>query len=218
MLDNSFNKIIELIEQRKNNAYIKINEELILMYLDIGKFLYDLQSESSYGDKITTKAANFMKENYPNIKGFTKRNIERMIQFYKTYKDDEIATPLVTQLSWSNNLLILSGSKSKEERHFYLKLACKNKYSKRELDRQISSSYYERYLLSDGNQIPTKKKTIDEDDYPDTRILDTYSLEFLNFPENFCENDLRNSILTNLKEFILEIGKDFTFVGNEYRI
>ena len=66
-----------------------------------------------------------MKHNYPNIKGFTKRNIERMIQLYKTYKDDEIATPLVTQLSWTNNLLILSGSKTREERHFILNFQLK---------------------------------------------------------------------------------------------
>jgi len=218
MLDEKFSRIIELIEQRKNNAYLKINEELILMYLDVGKFLYDLQQNSKYGDKITTKAAEFMKNNYPNIRGFTKRNIERMVQFYKTYKDDEIATPLVTQLSWTNNLLILSGSKEKEERHFYLQLAIKNRYSKRELDRQISSSYYERYLLSYGKQLPSITKTIDEDDYPNSRILDTYSLEFLNLPEHFSENDFRNSIINNLKDFVLEIGKDFTFIGDEYRI
>ena len=130
VVEENFDMLIKLIEQRKNNAFLKINEELILMYLDVGKFLYDLQQNSKYGDKITTKAAEFMKNNHPNIKGFTKRNIERMVQFYKTYKDDEIATPLVTQLSWTNNLLILSGSKVKEERHFYLQLAIKNKYSK----------------------------------------------------------------------------------------
>lgn len=218
MIEVNFNRIIELIEQRKNNAYMKINEELILMYLDVGNFLYDLQQKSKYGDKITTKAAEYMKNNHPNIRGFTKRNIERMIQFYKTYKDDEIATPLVTQLSWTNNLLILSATKTKDERYFYLNLAVKNKYSKRELDRQISSSYYERYLLSDGKQLPSIKKTIDEDDYPNTRILDTYSLEFLNLPEQFSENDLRNSIINNLKSFILEIGKDFTFIGDEYKV
>ena len=191
---------------------------MILLYLDVGKYLYDLQKDSQYGDKITTKAAEYMKNNHPNIKGFTKRNIERMVQFYKTYKDDEIATPLVTQLSWSNNLLIISGSKSQEERHFYLKLATKNNYSKRELDRQISSSYYERYLLSDGSQLPIDTKTIDEDDYPNTRILDTYSLEFLDLPNEFSENDLKNSIINNLKNFILEIGKDFTFIGDEYKV
>ena len=155
-----------------------------------------------------------MKNNYPNIKGFTKRNIERMIQFYSTYKDDEIATPLVTQLSWTNNLLILSSSKSEEERQ----LSLKNNYSKKELDRQISSSYYERYMLSDGNVLPTTIATVDEDDYPNTRILDTYSLEFLDLPNEFSERDLKNAIIKNLKNFILEVGKDFTFIGDEYRV
>ena len=218
MLDSNFSQIIEMIEKRKNNAYRKVNEEMILLYLEVGKFLYDMKENSSYGDKITTKAADFMKNNYPTIKGFTKRNIERMIQFYSTYKDDEIATPLVTQLSWTNNLLILSGAKTKEERHFYLQLSIKNNYSKRELDRQITSSYYERYTLSDGKQLPTVTKTIDEDDYPNTRILDTYSLEFLDLPSEFSEKDLKNAIIKNLKDFILEVGKDFTFIGDEYRV
>ena len=218
MLDINFNQIIEMIERRKNNAYRKVNEEMILLYLEIGKFLYELKENSNYGDRITTKVSEFMKNNYPNIKGFTKRNIERMIQIYSIYKDDVIATPLVTQLSWTNNLLILSGSKTKEERHFYLKLAIKNNYSKRELDRQISSSYYERYMLSDKKQLPTLNKTIDEDDYPNTKILDTYSLEFLDLPNEFSENDLKNAIINNLKKFILEIGKDFTFISDEYRV
>ena len=218
ILDASFNKIIEFIENRKNNAYRKVNEEMILLYLDVGKYLFELQQNSKYGDKITTKAAEFMKNNNPTIKGFTKRNIERMIQFYKIYKDDEIATPLVTQISWTNNLLIISGSKTKEERHFYLRLTIKNNYSKRKLNRQISSLYYERYVLSDGTQLPTFKKTVNEDDHPNTRILDTYSLEFLDLPNEFSENDLKRSIIKNLKEFILEIGKDFTFIGDEYRV
>lgn len=218
MLDDNFNQIVKMIEKRKNNAYKKVNEEMILLYLEVGKFLFELKKQSGYGDKITTKAADFMKNNYPTIKGFTKRNIERMIQFYNTYKDDEIATPLVTQLSWTNNLLILSGSKTEEERHFYLKLSIKNNYSKRELDRQITSSYYERYVLSDGKQLPTTNKTIDEDDYPNTRILDIYSLDFLDLPNEYTEKDLKNAIIKNLKEFILEVGKDFTFIADEYRV
>ena len=218
MLESNFNQIILMIEKRKNNAYKKVNEEMILLYLEVGKFIYDMKKSSGYGDKITTKAAEFMKKNYPHIRGFTKRNIERMVQFYSTYKDDEIATPLVTQLSWTNNLLILSGSKTKEERQFYLQLSIKNNYSKRELDRQITSSYYERYMLSNGSQLPTLMKTIDEDDYPNTRILDTYSLEFLDLPNEFSEKDLKTAIINNLKDFILEVGKDFTFIGNEYKV
>ena len=219
MIDTSFNKIIELIENRKNNAYRKVNEEMILLYLDVGKFLFDLQQKSNYGDKITTKAANFMKKNYPNIKGFTKRNIERMIQFYKIYKDDEIASTLLTQLSWSSNMLILSNTKTKEERHFYLKLAVKENYSVRELNRQLQSLYYQRYILSDGNASKSTKEIINEEnDFPNTRILDTYSLEFLDLPNEFSEKDLKTSIIKNLKGFILEIGKDFTFIGDEYRV
>ena len=218
-INNSFNKIVELIESRKNNAYRKVNEEMILLYLDVGKYLYDLQKDSQYGDKITTKAAEYMKNNYPNIKGFTKRNIERMVQFYKTYKDDEIATTLLTQLNWSSNMLILSNTKTKEERHFYLKLAIKENYSVRELNRQLQSLYYERYMLSSGKTTKSTKKLInEEDDFPNTRILDTYSLEFLDLPNEFSEKDLKKSIIKNLKDFILEIGRDFTFIGDEYRV
>ena len=219
MLDASFNKIIDLIENRKNRAYKRINEELILLYLDVGKYLYELQQDSKYGDKITTKASNFMKNNYPNIKGFTKRNIERMIQFYKTYKDDKIASTLLTQLSWSSNMLILSNAHTIEERHFYLKLAIKEKYSVRELNRQLQSSYYQRHMLSNGTALKSTKEIINEaDDFPNTRILDTYSLEFLDLPNEFSENDLKKSIIKNLKDFVLEIGKDFTFIGDEYRV
>lgn len=218
MLDVNFNQIVELINNRKNNAYRKINEEMIQLYFEVGKYVNELKEKSTYGDKISEKVAEFLKNNYPELKGFTKRNIERMVQFYNIYKDDEIGISLITQLSWTNNLLILSGAKNQEERHFYLKLVIKNNYTKRELDRQISSSYYERYLLSSGNALPTTKKTVDEDDYPNTRILDIYSLEFLDLPNEFSERDLKNAIIRNLKDFILEIGKDFTFIGDEYRV
>ena len=219
LLDKNFNQLIEMIERRRNNAYKKVNEELILLYLEVGKFLYELIENGNYGDKITTKVANFMKNNYPSIKVFTKRNIERMVQFYKTYKDDEIATPLVTQLSWTNNMLILSGSRSIEERHFYLQLSIRENYSKRELNRQLQSSYYQRYMLSSGNASQSITKIINEEDgFPSTRIFDTYSLEFLDLPNEYSEKDLKASIIKNLKDFILEIGKDFTFIGDEYRI
>lgn len=218
MLDVNFKQIVELINNRKNNAYRKINEEMIQLYFEVGKYVNELKEKSTYGDKISEKVAEFLKNNYPELKGFTKRNIERMVQFYNIYKDDEIGISLITQLSWTNNLLILSGAKNQEERHFYLKLVIKNNYTKRELDRQISSSYYERYSLSRGNALPTTKKTVDEDDYPNTRILDTYSLEFLDLPNEFSERDLKNAIIRNLKDFILEIGKDFTFIGDEYRV
>ncbi len=152
------------------------------------------------------------------MKGFNKRGIYRMKQFYETYKDYPIVSPLVTQISWTNNLLILSGTNSIEEKEFYIKMCMKNNYSKRELDRQISSGYFYRYMLSDGKANQGLSKATGEEDYPNTKILDTYSLEFLDLPNNYSEKDLKKAIISNMKDFILEIGKDFTFVGEECRV
>ncbi len=207
-----------MIKVRKNRAYRKVNEEMILLYLDVGKFLYELIEKGNYGDKVIDKAADFMKNNYPDIKGFTRRNLYRMVQFYKAYKDYPKVSTLLTQLSWSSNMLILSNTKTWEAREFYLNLAIKENYSVRELNRQLQSSYYQRYMLSKGKALPTQKKTVDEGDVPNTRLLDTYSLEFLDLPNEYSEKDLKTAIIKNLKDFILEIGKDFTFIGDEYRV
>lgn len=215
---DDFSKIIEMIEARRNNAYRKVNEELIALYWEVGSFVSEQIESNKWGNKVVDNLAMFIKDKYPTLKGFGRRGIYRMKQFYETYKDDEIVSPLVTQLSWTNNLLILSGTKTREEREFYVKMAIKNNYSKAELDRQLSSAYYERYMLSNGKALPSITKTIDEDDYPNTKLLDLYSLEFLDLPNEYSEVDLRKAIIKNLKNFILEIGKSFTFVGEEYRV
>ncbi len=122
-------------------------------------------------------------------------------------------TPLVTQISWTNHLQIMSSAKSKDERHFYLQLCAKEHYSKRELERQIDSAYYERCKLSARKPIPeTAPQNIR------SSILDTYVLEFLDLPEQFSERSFKKAIIENLKQFILEFGRDFSFVGEEYRV
>lgn len=210
MLDIHFNTIVDMIEKRKNNAVRKVNEELILLYFDIGKYLYSLIEKSAYGDNIITKVAEFMKNNYPNLKEFTRRNLYRMLEFYKTYKDDEKVPSLVTQLSWTNNLLILNGTHTKEARHFYLHLCIKENYSKRELERQLKSSYYERTMLS-NNYVSL------ENEQKNSKMKMLYSLEFLNLPNKYTEYDFKKAILNHMKDFILEIGKDYTFI-EEYKV
>ena len=214
----NFSEIISMIETRRNNAYKKVNEELISLYWDFGKYVSEKVNYSNWGDKIVDKLVEFMKREYPTMRGFNKRGIYRMKQFYETYKDFPFVSPLVTQISWTNNLLILSGTNSIEEKEFYIKMCIKNNYSKRELDRQISSGYFHRYMLADGKANQSLSKTVGEEDYPNTKILDTYSLEFLDLPAEFSEKDLKNAIIKNLKDFILEVGKGFTFIGDEYRI
>ena len=190
-----------------------VNAELINMYWEVGKYLSSLVENSSFGDKVIDEVAAYIAESNPTIKGFNRRGLYRMKQFYETYKDDEIVTPLVTQISWTNHLLIMSGSKTAEERRFYIELCVKNNYSKRELERQIDSAYYQRYMLS-------AKKPLHESVPSNVRgnILDSYVLEFLDLPEQYSENNLKKAIIGNLKSFILEFGKDFTFIGEEYRV
>ena len=213
-----FDEVASIIEIRKRNAYIKVNEELINMYWDVGKYVSEKVNNSLWGSKTVQNLANYIKMKYPNLSGFDRTGIYRMKQFYELYCNNEIVAPLVRQISWSNNILIMSRAKSKEEREFYIKMCIKSHYKKRELDRQISSAYYERYMLSSNKSNDSVTNTIDEDDYPNTRILDTYSLEFLDLPNEFKEKDLKEALIHNMKDFILEIGKDFTFMGEEYCI
>lgn len=218
-LDMNFDEIIKIVETRKNNAFRKVNEETIKMYWEFGEYVSNRLVDSEWGEKIVTRLAEFMQKNYPTLQGFNKRGLYRMKQFYETYKDyPEIVSTLLTQINWSSHIALLSGTKTIEQKEFYIKLAVKENYSTRELTRQISSSYYERYMLSDGKAPTSTIKLVNEDEVPNTRLLDTYTLEFLNLREGYSEKDLRKAIIKNMKDFILEIGKDFTFVGEEYRI
>ena len=216
--DLNFEEIAKMIEIRRNNAYKKVNEELISLYWDFGKYISEKLNQSEWESKIVDKLEKFMKREYPGLKGFNRAGIYRMKQFYETYKDNKIVAPLVRQLSWSNNVLILGGTNTIEEKEFYIKMCIKNNYSKRELDRQIGSGYYQRHMLSEGNTKQSIVKVEGDEEYPNTKILDTYSLEFLDLPNQYSEKDLKKAIIHNMKEFILEIGKDFTYVGEEYRI
>lgn len=217
-LEINFSEIINMIETRRQNAYKKVNEELISLYWDFGKYISEKVNDSNWGDKIVDKLVEFMKREYPTMRGFTRRGIYRMKQFYETYKDNEFVSTLLTQISWSNNVKILSSTKSIEEKEFYIKMCIKNNYTARELDRQISSGYFYRYMLSEGKANQGLSKAVGEEDYPNTRILDIYSLEFLDLPNQYSERDLKKSIISNMKDFILEIGKDFTYIGEEYRV
>ncbi len=210
---NNFNDIINIIEQSKNRALKAVNAEMINMYWQIGKYMSELCNNSSFGDKVVDEVAAYIAKANPDIKGFNRRGLYRMKQFYELYKDDKFVTPLVTQINWTNHLLIMSGAKSAEERHFYMQACIKERYSKRELERQMDSALYQRYMLSSKKALPKSVPAAARES-----ILDSYVLEFLDLPEQYSENNLKKAIIGNLKKFILEFGKDFTFVGEEYRV
>ena len=205
--------LIQIIDESRQNALKKVNEELINMYWKVGEFLSREAEQATFGDAYIDGIASEIQEAFPGIKGFNRRGLYRMKKFYETYKDNEIVTPLVTQISWTNHLQIMSSAKSMDERHFYLQLCAKEHYSKRELERQIDSAYYERCKLSAQKPIPEAAPQNVRNS-----ILDTYVLEFLDLPEQFSERSFKKAIIENLKQFILEFGRDFSFVGEEYRV
>ncbi len=212
-LSNDFGTVISIIENAKGRALKAVNAELINMYWEVGEYLSGLCAESSFGDKVIDEVATYISDVAPTIKGFNRRGLYRMKQFYETYKDDEFVSALLTQISWTNHLMIMSKSKTKEERDFYIALSAKEHYSSRELERQLDSAYYERYMLSSGKQVPELVPQSVRNS-----ILDTYVLEFLDLPQQHSERNFRKAIIENLKQFILEFGKDFTFIGEEYRV
>lgn len=211
--NHGFNQIISIIEESRSRALRAVNAELIQMYWNVGEYLSDLCANAAFGDKVIDEVASYIAGSGTNIKGFNRRGLYRMKQFYETYKGDEFVTPLVTQISWTNHLQIMSSAKSMDERHFYLQLCAKEHYSKRELERQIDSAYYERCKLSAQKPIPEAAPQNVRNS-----ILDTYVLEFLDLPEQFSERSFKKAIIENLKQFILEFGRDFSFVGEEYRV
>jgi predicted nuclease of restriction endonuclease-like (RecB) superfamily len=210
---NEFNEIIAIIEHSRLAVYRAVNTEIISMYFDIGAYISGKVENSGWGKSIVKQFSEFLMENYPDYKGFSPQNIWRMKQFFETYNGNKKLSPLVREISWSNNLLILSGAKTDEAREFYLRLCIKDNYSKRELERQIDSALYERTMISTEKhkELIAAKPSI-------VSLRDSYVLEFLDIPETHKEKDLRKSIIDNLKKFILEIGRDFSFIGEEFRI
>ena len=205
--------LVQIISQSRQNALKKVNEELIQMYWKVGEYLSAESTKVSFGDAYIDTVAEEVQNAFPGIKGFNRRGLYRMKKFYETYVDDEFVTTLLSQISWSNHLAIISKAKTPEERHFYITLCIKENYSARELSRQIDSGYYERYMLSKEKLLPEPIKGLKENPF-----LDSYVIEFLDLPSNFKESDLRKGLIRNMKDFILEVGRDFTFIDEEFRV
>lgn len=210
---NDFDNIIAIIEKSKVRAIKAVNREMIDMYWQIGQYLSEKTETDGWGKNVVQSFADYLKKAYPSASGFSAQNLWRMKQFFETYRDNEKLSPLVREITWSNNLLIMTGCKTDEAKEFYIRLCIQSGYAKRELERQIDSMLYERTMLSQE-----KNKDLIERHPAVAALRDSYVLEFLDVPEDFKEKDLRKAIIANLKTFILEFGKDFTFVGEEYRV
>lgn len=153
--NNEFQNVVLMIKQAQIRAYSAVNHELIDLYFSLGKYISVKVEQSNWGKGVVKELADYIAKTAPELTGFSDKNLWRMKQFYETYKDDEKLSPLVRELSWTNNLIIFSRTKSAEERAFYLNKSLQEKYTKRELERQIDSNLYEstdeEYRVQVGN-------------------------------------------------------------------
>jgi predicted nuclease of restriction endonuclease-like (RecB) superfamily len=214
-IEKQFTDIIQLIKQSRTSAIKAVNAELINLYWNIGEYISKKIENAEWGDSVVTELAKHIHKNEPEIKGFSDKNIWRMKQFYENYKDFPKLSTLLREISWSHNLAIFSRCKTTEEKEFYLKLSKKESYSFRELDRQISASLFERTLIGNSKLLKTIKESYH--DLTNT-FKDSYVFEFLNLAEPHSENDLQRGLVRQMKDFILELGKDFLFIGEEYKL
>jgi predicted nuclease of restriction endonuclease-like (RecB) superfamily len=213
--ETDFHAIVNQIQQTKRNVYQFANQSLIDLYWSIGQIISQQVANTKWGKSIVSELAKFIVQQDPEIKGFSDKNLWRMKQFYETYQDNPKLSPLVREIPWTHNTIIFSRCKSAEEREFYLRLMIKDKLAKRDLERQMDSSLFERTAI--GNQ---KLSTVLRELHPriENNFKDNYVLEFLGLPILHNESNLQKSLVQNMKHFILELGKDFIFIAEEYRV
>jgi len=210
---DDFNEISQLISAARQRALQTVNTVLIELYWQVGQTISRKIAQAEWGDGVVAQLAEHLARTQPGLRGFTSRNLFRMRQFYEAYQGDEKVSPLARQLPWTHNLIILSQSKRPEERDFYLRLAIREKWSKRELERQFKTALFERTVLS-----PVKVSPLVSQIHPDALSVfkDSYLVEFLDLPPGHAEADLHRGLLQRLKDFLIELGRDFCFVGSEY--
>ncbi|AIL13796.1 hypothetical protein IM40_10400 (plasmid) [Candidatus Paracaedimonas acanthamoebae] len=208
-----FQDVLQLITEAKEKVWKQANKVLIELYWDIGRYVSQMTIENGWGKNTVQEMAEFILAQDPSIKGFSPRNIWRMKQFYETYQGIEKLSAALTEISWSNHLHILSKTKTIEEKEFYLTFASQHYYSERDFARLIDSGTYERTRLAD------KKLSAALTEFPiNTKGIfkDSYIFEFLEIQEHSREHDLRKALLRNFRKFLLELGPDFSLIGEEY--
>ncbi|MGA2233359.1 MAG: PDDEXK nuclease domain-containing protein [Tepidisphaeraceae bacterium] len=206
---------MSLIEAARSRVFSAANTALIELYWTIGKHIAKKVSVESWGQGTVNALADRLRARQPNIRGFSASNLWRMMQFYATYRGRPKLATLSRELPWSHNLAIMSRSKRDEEREFYLRLARRERWSFRDLQRQLNGALFERVILS-----PAKLSTPLAEMHSDAAAVfkDSYLVEFLNLPKGHAEADLQRGLVERLKDFLIELGRDFCFVGSHFPV
>jgi predicted nuclease of restriction endonuclease-like (RecB) superfamily len=208
-----FDAVLRLIDAARGRAAAAVNTALIELYWQIGQHISQKIADDGWGKGTVEALAEYIRERQPNARGFSAQNLWRMRQFFDTYRECPKLSALLRELTWTHNLLILGKCKREEEREFYLRLSLGQSWTSRELERQINAALFERTVLS-----PAKLSTPLTELHPDAAAVfkDAYLVEFLDLPTHHSEADLQRALVEQLKQFLIELGRDFCFIGSQY--
>lgn len=216
----NYGELLVAVKQRIRAAQYEalkaVNKELISLYWDIGRLIVSRQEGETWGKSVVEKLAKDLQTEFPGISGFSARNIWRMRDFYLTYYTNEKLSPLVAEISWTHNIVIMEKCKEDLEREFYIRAARKFGWTKNVLIHQIENQSYEKTLLNQTNF----DKAISDDirNQAKLAVKDEYTFDFLELSDEYSERQLEKAILAKVQPFLIEMGGMFTFVGSQYRL
>lgn len=214
-LDASFAEVVALIQDARHRTWQAVNTGLIDLYWQLGEYIHRKLESAEWGAGVVDKLARHIALTQPGIRGFTRANLFRMRQFFTTYHQDERVAPLVRQLPWSHHLVIMGQCKHPEQREFYLQMAVRERWKRRELERQLASGLFQRAVLNPPQATAALTKV-----HPGAEAFfkDAYLLEYLGLPQEHSEQDLHRALLRHLGQFLTELGQDFCYIGSEYPV
>ncbi len=214
-----YSAFIENIKQRVHGAQIKaavsVNQELLHLYWDLAARIVEQQKQSAWGDGFLEQLSKDLQEEFPEMKGFSKRNLELMRQWYRFWSSEpSIAQQLVSQIPWGHNLVILSKTESREEALFYVQKTIQNNWSRAVLTHQIEGGLFER----EGKALTNFQATLPkfQSDLALQTLKDPYNFDFLTITEKHNEKELEDALIGHVTKFLLELGTGFAFIARQY--
>lgn len=219
-LNGQYTKFIEEIKDTVLHARYKaikaVNKELILLYYAIGKAILDKQTIERWGSKVIDQLSKDLRSAFPEMKGFSPRNLTYMCKFAKEYPDLEIVQEVLAQLTWYHNITLLEKVPNKEERLFYIAKAIEHGWSRNVMVMQIETSLYNRQ----GKAITNFKDRLVSpySDLAHNTLKDPYIFDFLTIDEEAHEREIERSLISHMEKFLLELGEGFAFVGRQYHL
>ena len=205
------------IKLSQQKAFSSVNQEMIKLYFNIGLVIDARQKELGWGAKVIDKLSLDILEEFPDMKGFSSRNIKRMLRFYKEYRTDFSKVPLtVAQIPWTHNIILIEKIKDKKLRYWYMQKVLENGWSKDILSLMIKSEVHKR----EGNLVSNFKEVLpkNDSDLVQQSFKDPYLFDFMSITEPFKERELENSLIKNMEKFLIELGSGFAFVGRQYKL